>query len=120
MRRIRLETALEFGSRADFNIIDVTELGVAGLDETKLGTSPLMDEPSAANKAKKRGTITIDYAPSDIAQLKSHGMDFDAALEYYRTRIYELVKFYISGDWEPAGGMDEALDVIKRHIEGQF
>lgn len=96
MRKIKLETALEFGSRADFAIIDVTE------------------EPN-----KKRGTITIDYAPADINELKERGLDLDGMMDYYRTRIYDLVKYYISGDWKDAGGLDDALALIRRHISSQ-
>lgn len=97
MRKIKLELSLEFGSRADFNILDVTE------------------EP-----AKKRGTITIDYAPHDISQLKEEGLDLNGALEYYKDRIYSLVKYYISGDWEDAGGYAQAMDIIRKHIESRY
>ncbi|MGI6766893.1 MAG: hypothetical protein ACOX4R_06720 [Lentihominibacter sp.] len=98
MRKIVLRAALEFGGRADFEIIDVTE------------------KP----EGQKRGTITIDYAPSDILQLKEQGMDFDAALEYYRTRIYGLIKYYLSGDWECVEGFDKALEIVESHIKDAF
>ena len=97
MRKIRLECALEFGGRADFAIIDVTD-----------------------GPAKKRGTITIDYAPSDVTQLKAGGLDFEGAMDYYKSRIYDLVRLYISSDWESAGGYDEALKIIEAHIESQY
>lgn len=93
MRKIRLEKLLEFGSRADFAIIDVTE------------------EPG-----KKRGTITIDYAPADIEELKKRGLDLKAMIDYYESRIYDLVKYYISGDWEDAGSLEGALEVVRRHL----
>ena len=96
MRKIKLENTLEFGSRADFAIIDVTE------------------------GARKRGTITIDYAPSDIRQLQTEGLDLEGAMEYYRNRIYNLVRYYISGDWEDAGGLSDALALIRRHVEQNF
>lgn len=98
MRKIKLEPVLEFGSRADFAIIDVTE----------------------ENKAKKRGTITIDYAPSDISQLKERGFDLNGAMEYYHNRIYSLVKYYISGDWEDAGGYDTAIELIRKHVRDGY
>ena len=97
MRKIKLETALEFGSRADFAIIDVTE------------------EPN-----KKRGTITIDYAPVDITELKDRGLDLEGAMDYYNSRIYGLVKHYISGDWEDAGGLEEALSIIRKHVAPHY
>lgn len=99
MRKIRLEPVLEFGSRCDLAIIDVTE---------------------DASPEKKRGTITIDYSPADVRQLIAEGRDLNGALDYYRDRIYSLVKYYISGDWEPAGGYDEALALVRKHIESYF
>lgn len=97
MRKIKLEAALEFGSRADFAIIDVTETPI-----------------------KKRGTITIDYAPVDITELKNRGLNLEGAMDYYRNRIYGLVKHYISGDWEDAGGLDDALTIIRSHVTPHY
>ena len=98
MRQIILKPKLEFGSRCDFAIIDVTE-------------SP---------DGKQRGTITIDYSPADVRSLIAQGKDLSGALEYYRTRIYDLVKYYISGDWECVGGFDEAMEIITKHIGSHF
>ena len=103
MRKIILEPTLEFGSRCDFAIIDITE-----------------SESSANGSGKKRGTITIDYSPADVRQLIADGNDLDGALKYYHDRVYSLVKYYISGDWECVRGYDEAMDIIKRHIEPFF
>lgn len=97
MRKIKLEPILEFGSKADFAIIDVTE-------------APF----------RKRGTITIDYAPSDIRTLREEGLDLKGALAYYENRIYELVKYYISGDWEDAGGLDGAMEIINDHLRSYY
>ncbi|MBR0127495.1 MAG: hypothetical protein IJL99_04455 [Firmicutes bacterium] len=106
MRQIILKPTLEFGSRCDFAIIDVTECAKA----------------SAANPSggKQRGTITIDYSPADIRQLLAESKDLTGALDYYRTRIYDLVKYYISGDWECVQGFDEAIDIITKHIGSSF
>lgn len=93
MRKIKLELVVEFGSRADFAIIDITE------------------EP-----VKKRGTITIDYTPSDVREHINAGLDLAGALDYYRNRIYQLVKYYIAGDWEDAGGLEEAMEIIEKHV----
>lgn len=98
MRKIYLEPALEFGSRCDFTIWDVTE----------------------GQPGKKRGTITIDYARADVRRLTSEGKDLEGCLAYYRGRIYDLVKYYISGDWEWEGGYDEAMEIIVRHIHPYF
>ena len=112
MRKIILEPALEFGSRCQFVIIDVTES--SSLDAAK------NDFPDTAPAGKKRGTITIDYAPADVRQLIAEGKDLSGALEYYRDRIYSLVKYYISGDWECVAGYDEAIGIVKKHIAPFF
>ena len=44
----------------------------------------------------------------------------NGAMEYYKDRIYGLVKYYISGDWEDAGGYADALDIISKHIQQYF
>ena len=101
MRKIILEKTLEFGSRCDFAIYDVTDCAESG-------------------QGKKRGTITIDYSPADVRNLISEGKDLEAALLYYRDRIYSLVKYYISGDWECVSGLDGALETITKHIKPYF
>ncbi len=98
MRQIILKPTLEFGNKCDFAIIDVTE----------------------SADGKQRGTITIDYAPADVRRLVSEGKDLTGALDDYKTRIYDLVKYYISGDWECVRGFDEALNVIVKHIGSSF
>ena len=45
-------------------------------------------------------------------------MDPEAILEYYRKRVYDLVKLNISQDWACCGGMDEVLQIVRKHIEG--
>ena len=37
-------------------------------------------------------------------------------IDYYESRIYDLVKYYISGDWEDAGSLEGALEVVRRHL----
>ena len=73
MRKIKLESVLEFGSRCDFAIIDVTECGP--------GASP----------GKKRGTITIDYAPADAQQLLADGKDLDGSPAFWETLILMIL-----------------------------
>ncbi|MDD6190025.1 MAG: hypothetical protein PUB75_00335 [Firmicutes bacterium] len=97
MRKIKLEKAVEFGSRCELNIIDITE-----------GTD------------KKRGRITVDYAPADVGPLKEKGLTVDEALKEYEERIYGLVKYYISGDWDWIQGKKETMEMIEKHIAPQM
>jgi hypothetical protein len=41
----------------------------------------------------------------------------DRMLDFYREKIYDMVKVLISQDWECVGGMDDVLDIVKPHIE---
>ena len=43
-------------------------------------------------------------------------MDREAMLDYYRQRIYDLVKVNISQDWECCGGMEEVMSIVEKHI----
>ena len=72
-------------------------------------------------KEKRRCKVTVEYSAADVRQLRSQGIeDLDAALEHYRDWIYDIVKYYITDDWECAEGMDEVTDIIAEHIREYF
>ncbi len=110
MRKIILKSTLEFGNHAEFAVIDVTDLAIEFNGRNRDLTY------NDASLGKKRAAITIDYAPSDLRELRERGLDHSEMLQYYEKRIYELVKYYISGDWEYAAGREEVIELIKRHI----
>lgn len=83
----------------------------------------VLDFPNGIDgKARQRCKITVEFAEYDIRQLQSRGFDFQSAMDYYRDRIYKLVKLHISQDWECVGGMDEVLAIteaaLKRYYAG--
>ena len=95
MKQIRLVPALELGNKLNVDV---------------------MDFPDGSDACRKRCGITLEYAPRDIRDLKERGMDREAMLDYYRQRIYELVKVNISQDWECCGGMEEVMSIVEKHI----
>ncbi|MDD6310339.1 MAG: hypothetical protein PUB09_00175 [Firmicutes bacterium] len=97
MRKIKLVAEPAYSYKCEFNIIDVT------------------DGPE-----KRRGAITVDYGVPEIRDLQAENMDFEGAIEYYRNRIYGLVKVLISDDWEALEGMQEAIDIVSKYIKEYF
>ncbi len=104
MRKIRIENVRAYANHADFVIMDMTDC----------------DPGDAGATGKKRGTFTVDYTHSDIMELKGRGLDLAGALEYYREHIYELVRYYILSEWENAGGLEEAMELIEGYIRPHF
>lgn len=82
----------------------------------------VMDRPNefADDFSRRRCKITVEYSPRDLEELKNQGMDMDAALDYYRKYIYDLVRFHIAQDWEDAGGMEETMEIIKTRLTPRF
>ena len=99
MKQIRLVPALELGNKLNVDVMDFPD-GPAGEDVP----------------CRKRCGITLEYAPRDIRDLEGRGMDREAMLDYYRQRIYDLVKVNISQDWECCGGMEEVMSIVEKHI----
>lgn len=66
---------------------------------------------------RTRGKITVDYAESDINQLKEQGIDtLDKALDYYKDKIYNTVRRYLLIDFQPEGGWEPLLNLIREKI----
>lgn len=98
MRKMKLITGEDFYNRCEVSVYDITE-----------------------EKEKRRCKVTVEYSAADVRQLRSQGIeDLDAALEHYRDWIYDIVKYYITDDWECAEGMDEVTDIIAEHIREYF
>ena len=104
MRKIRIENLRAYANHADFVIMDMTDC-----------------DPEVPGEAgKKRGVFTVDYTNGDISELKKQGLDLAGALAYYRDHIYDLVRYYILSEWENAGGLDEALNLVEGYIRPHF
>lgn len=93
MRQIKLIPAKPFPTNCVISIVDVTD------------------------GEKQRGKIKVEYARVDIKQLQDQGKDFEGAMEYFKNRVYTLVKYYIAGDWECVEGYEEVMDIIASHVK---
>ena len=68
-----------------------------------------------------RGKITVDYAKSDIEQLKAQGIDtLEEALDYYKNKIYNTVRRYLLVDFQLEEGWEPVLTLIKEKIEQYY
>lgn len=97
MRKIKLIPDAPFSTNCDISIYDVTD-----------------------DKEKKRCKIKIEYAESDVKQMKEKGASKEEVLENYKTMIYDVVKYYIAGDWECVNGYDTVLGIIDDKIKNFF
>ena len=112
MKQIELIPALELGNKLNVDVMDFPEDAGGAADGAAEGAA------RPAGPRRKRCGITLEYAPRDVRELREQGMDPEAMLEYYRKRVYDLVKLNISQDWACCGGMDEVLQIVRKHIEG--
>ena len=112
MKQIELVPALELGNKLNVDVMDFPEDAGGAADGAAEGAA------RPAGPRRKRCGITLEYAPRDVRELREQGMDPEAMLEYYRKRVYDLVKLNISQDWACCGGMDEVLQIVRKHIEG--
>ncbi len=97
MRKIKLVPDKPFYNICDVTVYDVTD-----------------------SKERKRCKIQVEYSAADVRQLKERGMDCEAAKEYYKDWIYDLVKYYILDDWECTEGMEQIMLIVDQHIRGYF
>lgn len=122
MKVIRLVPALKLGNKLNVDVMDFPDLPELDLPA---GTGVFRETEAAADagsfgvipdSCRKRCGITLEYAPRDIRELAERGMDQEAMLDYYRQRIYDLVRINISQDWACAGGMEEVMSIVEEHI----
>lgn len=97
MRKMKLVPGEDFYKRCDIDVYDVTDGG-----------------------EKKRCRVKAEYAAVDVRELREQGMDLEAAKEHYRQWLYDVVKHYITDDWECTEGMDEVMGIIEDHIKEYF
>lgn len=127
MKMIKLVPTLELGNKLNVNVMDFpdapeTDLpaGAGVFPEVEVSETGTQGTAGAfrdlLDNCRKRCGITLEYAPRDVRELAERGMDREAMLAYYRQRIYDLVKMNISQDWACAGGMDEVMEIVGKHI----
>ena len=97
MKEIKLSADKPFHNNVDVSIIDFPD-GLEG-------------------RERRRCKITVDFAESDVRQLKQQGMDFDDAMTHYEEWLYAVVKLHIAQDWKCISGYEQVVDIIKDHVK---
>lgn len=82
----------------------------------------VMDFPDDKDHEKKRRrcAITVEFAESDVDDLKAGGMGLEAAMKYYEDYIYKLVKVNISSEWKCVEGWDQVMGIVREHVSAYF
>ena len=47
-------------------------------------------------------------------------MELCGALDYYRSWIYDVVRYHILDEWEAVSGLDETVNIISEKIKDKF
>ena len=47
-------------------------------------------------------------------------MGLGEALDYYRSWIYDVVRYHILDEWEAVSGLDETMNIISEKIKDKF
>ncbi|QIB70179.1 hypothetical protein Ami103574_13150 [Aminipila butyrica] len=97
MRKIKIIPDAPFSTNCDVAVMDVTE-----------------------GKEKKRCKIKIEYAEADVERMKAKGPSKEDVLAGYKEQIYNVVKYYISGDWECMDDYEAILKIIDEKITPYF
>lgn len=121
MKQIELVPALELGNKLNVDVIDFPDAEkISESAEQAPGdvqVRAVQAEAVPAGRRRRRCGITLEYAPRDVRELQEQGMDPDAMLEFYRQRVYDLVKLNIAQDWECVKGMEEVLAIVEKHLQ---
>ena len=81
----------------------------------------VMDFPHGRDgEERQRCKITVEFAKTDVDDLRKRGMGLTEAMEYYRGWIYDIVKVHISQDWECISGMEETLAIVEERVKTFF
>ena len=126
MKLIKLVPALKLGNKLNVDVMDLPNgpdpdlpAGLGVFPETEAGEEDGKEAGAfgiLTDDWRKRCGITLEYAPRDIRELKEQNMDRQAMLDYYRDKVYNLVRINISQDWACVGGMDEVLAIVEEHL----
>ena len=81
----------------------------------------VMDFPHGRDgEERQRCKITVEFAKTDVDDLRKRGMGLTEAMEYYCGWIYDIVKVHISQDWKCISGMEETLAIVEERVKTFF
>lgn len=97
MKEVKLKADKPFHNSVDVAVIDFTEKG-----------------------ERQRCKITVEFAQSDVRLLQRQGMDFGAAMDYYKKWIYEVVKVHLAQDWSCISGWEEVMAIVEEKVKAYY
>ncbi len=100
MREVVMRPGLRFPYRAEADILDYPH----GEDQPP----------------RKRCTINVDFARSDVEEMKAKGLDLAGCLQAYQDRLERTLRQMIGPDCVCKEGLDEMIQIIRAGIEGYF
>lgn len=93
-----------------FNSVDVQVCDFpSGFDADKYAAGEL--------RWRSRCKITVEFAKIDVLTLKQQGLDFDGAMEHYRSWLYKIVKVHIASDWKCVDGYETLMEMIENKVK---
>lgn len=69
---------------------------------------------------RQRCKVTVEFAESDVRQLKDRGMDFDAAMAYYKDWLYKVIKVHLAQEWECVDGYEQVIGIIEERVASYY
>lgn len=78
----------------------------------------VLDFPQGRDgEERQRCKITVEFAEYDVQQLQSRGLDFEAAMDYYKDWINRVVKVHLSSEWKCVEGWDDVMGIIAEKVK---
>lgn len=81
----------------------------------------VLDFPNGRDKApRQRCKITVEFAAYDVKQLQKQGLTFEAAMEHYKSWLYEVIKVHIAQDWTCVDGWEQVMALIESRVKPYY
>ncbi|MCI9639830.1 hypothetical protein [Emergencia sp. 1XD21-10] len=81
----------------------------------------VLDFPKGLKEVpRQRCKITVEFAAFDVKQLQKQGLNFEAAIEHYKTWLYEVVKVHLAQDWICIGGWDQVMALVESRVKAYY
>ena len=81
----------------------------------------VLDFPEGeSGKERQRCKVTIEFAECDVKQLQERGLDFAAAMKYYESWLYEVIKVNLAQDWTCVDGWEDVLAIVEEKVKHYY
>lgn len=100
MKEIKLKPDKPFHNNVDVAVIDFPD--------------------GSGGEERQRCKVMVDFAESDVKQLKSKGLDFDGAMDYYKDWLDKVIKVHLAQEWKCIEGYDTVMDIIREKVKAYY